>query len=155
MKTIALLLAVAGAAAGGCADTKLQVGLHTRSAVYANSLIEQEKGVMAILTAKPPRVGTLQGVSPGAPLRGLGTFASDAIRVGLHRQCPNATVLTGPATAGLAARVGKSRELGQLLKDDSLVRETRALLKKADRAIDNLDDTGPITAVGVVANGLF
>ena len=45
--------------------------------------------------------------------------------------------------------------LGQLLKDDSLVRETRALLKKADRAIDNLDDTGPITAVGVVANGLF
>ncbi|MBM3866311.1 MAG: hypothetical protein FJ381_10535 [Verrucomicrobia bacterium] len=45
--------------------------------------------------------------------------------------------------------------LGQLLKDDSLVRETRALLKKADRAIDNLDDTGPITAVGVIANGFF
>lgn len=135
MKTIALLLAMAGAAAGGCADTKLQVGLHTRSAVYANSLIEQEKGVMAILTAKPPRVGTLQGVSPGAPLRGLGTFASDAIRVGLHRQCPNATVLTGPATAGLAARVGKSRELGQLLKDanDSgiLAAEDLAALGKA------------------------
>lgn len=45
--------------------------------------------------------------------------------------------------------------LGQLLKDDSLVRETRALLKKADRAIDNLGDTGPITAVGVIANGFF
>ena len=135
MKTIALLLAVAGAAAGGCADTKLQVGLHTRSAVYANSLIEQEKGVLAILTAKPPRVGTLQGVSPGAPLRGLGAFASDGIRVGLHRQCPRATVLTGPATVGLAARAGRSRELAKLLEDANnsgiLAAEDLAALGKA------------------------
>jgi hypothetical protein len=135
MKPIATLLLVAGALAGGCADTKLQVGLHTRSAVYANSLIEREKGVLAILTANPPRVGTLQGVSPGAPLRGLGTFASDAIRVGLHRECPDATVLTGPATAGLAARAGKSRELGQLLKDANdtgiLAAEDLAALGKA------------------------
>jgi hypothetical protein len=135
MRPIATLLLVAGALAGGCADTKLQVGLHTRSAVYANSLIEREKGVLAILTANPPRVGTLQGVSPGAPLRGLGTFASDAIRVGLHRECPDATVLTGPATAGLAARAGKSRELGQLLKDANdtgiLAAEDLAALGKA------------------------
>ena len=135
MRPIATLLLVAGALAGGCADIKLQVGLHTRSAVYANSLIEREKGVLAILTANPPRVGTLQGVSPGAPLRGLGTFASDAIRVGLHRECPDATVLTGPATAGLAARAGKSRELGQLLKDANdtgiLAAEDLAALGKA------------------------
>ena len=117
MRVPAILLLLAGALAGGCADIKLQVGLHTRSAVYANSLLEQEKGVMAILTANPPRVGTLQGVSPGAPLRGLGAFASDAIRVGLHRQCPEATVLTGPATVGLAARAGRSRELAKLLED--------------------------------------
>ncbi len=135
MRGPSILLLLAGALAGGCADATLQVGLHTRSAVYANSLLEQEKGVMAILTANPPRVGTLQGVSPGAPLRGLGTFASDAVRVGLHRQCPQATVLTGPATAGLAARVGRSRELGQLLKDanDSgiLAAEDLAALGKA------------------------
>ena len=117
MRAHAIVLLLAGALAGGCADIKLQVGLHTRSAVYANSLLEQEKGVMAILTANPPRVGTLQGVSPGAPLRGLGAFASDAIRVGLHRECPQATVLTGPATVGLAARAGRSRELAKLLED--------------------------------------
>ena len=74
MRAHAIVLLLAGALAGGCADIKLQVGLHTRSAVYANSLLEQEKGVMAILTANPPRVGTLQGVSPGAPLRGLGAW---------------------------------------------------------------------------------
>jgi hypothetical protein len=135
MRTIAIMLLAAGALAGGCADVKLQVGLHTRSAVYANSLLEQENGVMAILTANPPRVGTLQGVSPGAPLRGLGAFASDAIRVGLHRECPRSTVLTGPATVGLAARAGKSRELAKLLEDANnsgiLAAEDLAALGKA------------------------
>ena len=45
--------------------------------------------------------------------------------------------------------------LGKLLSDDSLVRDAQAVMKKADRALDGLDDTGPITAVGVVARGLF
>lgn len=45
--------------------------------------------------------------------------------------------------------------LGKLLGDDSLLRDVRSIMKKADRALDGLDDTGPITAVGVVANGLF
>lgn len=129
----AALLALLGLA--GCADTKLQVGLHTRSAVYANSLLEQEGGVRPILTASPSRVGTLQGVSPGAPLRGLGTFASDGVRVGMHRQCPDATVLTGPATLALAARVGRSRELSKLLEDANnsgiLLAEDLASLGKA------------------------
>ncbi|MBM4098492.1 MAG: hypothetical protein FJ260_00830 [Planctomycetes bacterium] len=135
MRVRAVLLLLVGALAGGCADIKLQVGLHTRSAVYADSLLEQEKGVMAVLTANPPRVGTLQGVSPGAPLRGLGAFASDAVRVGLHRECPQATVLTGPATVGLAARAGKSRELAKLLEDANnsgiLAAEDLAALGKA------------------------
>lgn len=135
MRCIAMCALLAGAAMCGCADTKLQVGLHTRSAVYANSLLEQEGGIRPILVANPPRVGTLQGVSPGAPLRGLGTFASDAVRVGLHRQCPDATVLTGPATLALAARVGRSRELSKLLEDANnsgiLVAEDLASLGKA------------------------
>jgi phospholipid/cholesterol/gamma-HCH transport system substrate-binding protein len=45
--------------------------------------------------------------------------------------------------------------LGKLLNDDSLFNEAQTTLKKADRAIDSLNDSGPITAVGVVANSLF
>jgi len=119
----------------GCGETSMKVGVHTRSAIYGNSILERDGGPRAILTAKPPRVGTLQGVSPGAPLRGLGTFASDAVRIGLHRTCPGATVLTGPTTAALAARVGKSRELHQLLDNANstgiLAAEDLAALGKA------------------------
>lgn len=45
--------------------------------------------------------------------------------------------------------------LGKLLSDDTLLRDAQAIMKKADRALDGLDDSGPITAVGVVARGLF
>jgi phospholipid/cholesterol/gamma-HCH transport system substrate-binding protein len=45
--------------------------------------------------------------------------------------------------------------LGKLLSDDSLLKDAQAIMKKADRALDGLDDTGPITAVGVVYRGLF
>jgi hypothetical protein len=101
----------------GCAETSVKVGLQTRSAIYANSLLEQEKGVRTLLTAKPSRVGILQGVSPGAPLRGLGPLASDAVRVALHRRCPDSTVVSGPTVVGLVARAGKSQELARVLRD--------------------------------------
>lgn len=45
--------------------------------------------------------------------------------------------------------------LGRLLTDDTLLKDAQAIMKKADRALDGLDDTGPISAVGAVANGLF
>jgi phospholipid/cholesterol/gamma-HCH transport system substrate-binding protein len=45
--------------------------------------------------------------------------------------------------------------LGKLLNDESMLRDAQSIMKKADRALDGLDDTGPITAVGVVARGLF
>lgn len=45
--------------------------------------------------------------------------------------------------------------LGRLINDDSTLNDAQAIMKKADRALDSLDDTGPITAVGVVAKGLF
>lgn len=45
--------------------------------------------------------------------------------------------------------------LGKLLGDDALLRDAQAIMKKADRALDGLDDTGPITALGVVSRGLF
>ena len=45
--------------------------------------------------------------------------------------------------------------LGKLLGDETLLRDMRSLLRKADRALDGMGDSGPLTAVGVVANGLF
>jgi phospholipid/cholesterol/gamma-HCH transport system substrate-binding protein len=45
--------------------------------------------------------------------------------------------------------------LGKLLNDDSIYRDAQAIMKKADRALEGFDDAGPITAVGVVARGLF
>jgi len=44
---------------------------------------------------------------------------------------------------------------GKLLTDDTLYRDAQGLMKKADRALDGLNDQGPITAVGVAANSLF
>lgn len=45
--------------------------------------------------------------------------------------------------------------LGKLLNDDSLYTGLQATMKKADRALDGLGDSGPITAVGIVAQSLF
>lgn len=52
---------------------------------------------------------------------------------------------------------GRSGEgtLGKLINDDSLYTSTQSTMKKADRALDGLDDSGPITAVGIVAKSLF
>jgi phospholipid/cholesterol/gamma-HCH transport system substrate-binding protein len=45
--------------------------------------------------------------------------------------------------------------LGKLINDDSLFRDAQGTLKKADRALDGLDDSGPINALGTVAKSLF
>lgn len=45
--------------------------------------------------------------------------------------------------------------LGKLLADDSMYKDIQGVVKKADRALDSLGDSGPIQAVGVVANALF
>ena len=45
--------------------------------------------------------------------------------------------------------------LGKLINDDTLYNTAQSTLKKADRALDGLGDSGPITAVGIVANSLF
>jgi phospholipid/cholesterol/gamma-HCH transport system substrate-binding protein len=45
--------------------------------------------------------------------------------------------------------------LGKLLHDDSILRDAQAVLKKANTAIDSLGDSGPISALGAVANSLF
>jgi phospholipid/cholesterol/gamma-HCH transport system substrate-binding protein len=45
--------------------------------------------------------------------------------------------------------------LGKLINDDTLFNSAQSTLKKADRALDGLGDSGPITAVGIVAKSLF
>ncbi len=71
-----------------------------------------------------------------------------------------------PTAASLKVSVNNLREvsdklnsgqgtLGKLISDDSLYLSVQATMKKADRAIEGLGDSGPITAVGVVAGKLF
>ena len=45
--------------------------------------------------------------------------------------------------------------LGKLISDDSLYLSVQSTMKKADRALEGMGDSGPITAVGVVATSLF
>jgi phospholipid/cholesterol/gamma-HCH transport system substrate-binding protein len=45
--------------------------------------------------------------------------------------------------------------LGKLLDDDSLYNSAQTTIKKVDRTLDGLNDSGPITAVGIVVNALF
>lgn len=45
--------------------------------------------------------------------------------------------------------------LGKLINNDDLYLSAQSTLKKADRALDTLGDSGPISAVGIVANSLF
>jgi phospholipid/cholesterol/gamma-HCH transport system substrate-binding protein len=50
---------------------------------------------------------------------------------------------------------GGQGTLGRLLADDSMHVQLQGVMKKADRALDNLGDSGPITALGVLAGSLF
>lgn len=45
--------------------------------------------------------------------------------------------------------------LGKLISDDSLFNTAQGSLKKLDRAVDSMADSGPITALGIAANSLF
>ena len=45
--------------------------------------------------------------------------------------------------------------LGKLASDDELYRQLRALLAQAQQSLGSVSDSGPISAVGAAANGLF
>jgi phospholipid/cholesterol/gamma-HCH transport system substrate-binding protein len=45
--------------------------------------------------------------------------------------------------------------LGKLINDDGLYNSAQTTIKKVDRTLDGLNDSGPITAVGIVVNALF
>jgi phospholipid/cholesterol/gamma-HCH transport system substrate-binding protein len=64
--------------------------------------------------------------------------------------------LTASNLKDLSAKLNSGQgTLGKLLSDDALYKDVQTMLKKADRAIDGLDDQGPITAVGLAAKSLF
>ncbi|MFI5335916.1 MAG: MlaD family protein [Opitutales bacterium] len=77
------------------------------------------------------------------------------------------TLLYDPATAdNLKITVGNIRTIsdklargegtfGRLLSDDAMYRDLQGIVKKADSALDGLNDSGPIQAVGVAAKSLF
>lgn len=44
---------------------------------------------------------------------------------------------------------------GQLITNDTLVRDAQSTLRKVDRAVDGMGDSAPISAVGAVAGQLF
>jgi phospholipid/cholesterol/gamma-HCH transport system substrate-binding protein len=45
--------------------------------------------------------------------------------------------------------------LGKLISDDSLYNSAEVTIKKVDRTLDGLNDSGPITAVGIAVDALF
>jgi phospholipid/cholesterol/gamma-HCH transport system substrate-binding protein len=64
---------------------------------------------------------------------------------GVHREHPR-------VSDKLASGQGT---LGKLINDESLFNSAQVTIKKVDRTLDGLNDSGPITAVGIVANALF
>lgn len=49
----------------------------------------------------------------------------------------------------------KEGTIGKLLSDDELYKELQAVLKKAERTFNSVNDSGPISGVGVISNALF
>lgn len=110
-------------------------------------------------------VGEIKGAASDAR-----TFVTDAQEIVNHVKTGQGTlgalVYDEKAGADLKATTANLRSvsdklakgegtLGKLINDDTLYTSARSTLQKADRALDGLNDSGPITAVGVVANALF
>jgi phospholipid/cholesterol/gamma-HCH transport system substrate-binding protein len=45
--------------------------------------------------------------------------------------------------------------VGTLINDDSLIKNAKLTLQKLDKATEGLEDQGPLSILGIVANGLF
>jgi phospholipid/cholesterol/gamma-HCH transport system substrate-binding protein len=45
--------------------------------------------------------------------------------------------------------------LGKLVNDDSLYADAKTTLKKVEKTVDGLSDTGPMSGLGVVVGTLF
>lgn len=57
---------------------------------------------------------------------------------------------------GFTAKLNNpNNSIGRLLEDDSLYTQAQDTLNRVDSALGRVDDTGPVTAVGVLATALF
>jgi phospholipid/cholesterol/gamma-HCH transport system substrate-binding protein len=45
--------------------------------------------------------------------------------------------------------------VGKLVNDDSLIKNLKVTLQKLDKATEGLEDQGPLSVLGIVANSLF
>jgi phospholipid/cholesterol/gamma-HCH transport system substrate-binding protein len=45
--------------------------------------------------------------------------------------------------------------VGKLINDDSLIKNTKLTLQKLDKATEGLEDQGPLSVIGIMANSLF
>ncbi|MFZ9681978.1 MAG: MCE family protein, partial [Cephaloticoccus sp.] len=110
-------------------------------------------------------VGEIKGAASDAR-----TFVTDAQEIVNHVKTGQGTlgalVYDEKAGADLKATTANLRSvsdklakgegtLGKLINDDTLYTSARSTLQKADCALDGLNDSGPITAVGGGANARF
>jgi phospholipid/cholesterol/gamma-HCH transport system substrate-binding protein len=84
--------------------------------------------------------------------RGEGTLGKlvqdDALYNELHDATKNVKEIAQKINSGQGT-------IGRLVNEDQLYRDTTATLKKADRAMEGLGDTGPISVLGSIIGTLF
>jgi phospholipid/cholesterol/gamma-HCH transport system substrate-binding protein len=115
-------------------DLVSTVGEIKQAATDARTFMTDAKGIVADVKSGKGTLGVL--------------LYDDATANNLKVTVSNARAVSDKLASGQGT-------LGKLISDDGLYLDAQATLKKADRALDGLDDSGPITAVGVVAKSLF
>ncbi|MDI1251472.1 MAG: MlaD family protein [Lacunisphaera sp.] len=104
------------------------------AAADARSFMSDTKGIVADVKSGKGTLGVL--------------LYDDATATSIKVKAKNLRELSDKINGGQGT-------LGKLLADDTMYRDLQGVMKKADRALDGMGDSGPITAVGVVAGALF
>ena len=84
--------------------------------------------------------------------RGEGTFGKLVYDEALYTELRDAT----KSIKDIAQKINTGQgTIGRLVNEDQLYRDTTATLKKAERAMEGLGDTGPISVLGSIIGTLF
>jgi phospholipid/cholesterol/gamma-HCH transport system substrate-binding protein len=104
------------------------------AAVQAKELATNAEGIMEQIKSGQGTIGTLV----------YDQKAADDIRTSIAN------------LRSISDKIAKGEgSLGKLINDDSLYNSAEVTIKKVDRTLDGLNDSGPITAVGIVVDALF
>ena len=104
------------------------------AATDANAFVSKAEGIMDQIKSGQGTIGTLV----------YDQKAADDIRTTLAN------------IRSVSDKLAKGQgSLGKLINDDSLYNSAETTIKKVDRTLDGLNDSGPITAVGIAVNALF